>query len=134
MNHDPAPEQVRERTAQQPGAVVRRRERKGRPRQIRVRFSDDEWHDISAAAGRAGWTVGGWTAATGVAAARRKPPPRLVVAEATLRELAETRRQLVRIGTLLNQSVKAVNATGQVPPGLAYLAGRVDVLIGELDR
>jgi hypothetical protein len=40
----------------------------------------------------------------------------------------------VRVGTLLNQSVKATNASGSVAPGLPYLAGRVEVLIREVDR
>lgn len=134
MNLDPATEQVREQLSDQPGAVIRRRRRTGRHRQALARFTDEEWRDVCAAARSAGFTPGGWTAATGVAVARREPPPRLVVAEATLRELAETRKQLVRVGTLLNQSVKATNARGAVAPGLPYLAGRVEVLISEIDR
>jgi hypothetical protein len=134
MTYDPPAEQVREQISDPPGAVVRRRRRTGRRRQVLARFSDDEWRDVCAAAHSAGFTPSGWTAATGVAAARRRPPPRLAVAEATLRELAATRKQLVRVGTLLNQSVKATNASGTVAPGLPHLAGRVEVLIAELDR
>ena len=134
MNHDPAAEQVREPVPDLPGAAVRARRRRGRHRQAHARFTDDEWRDVLAAARRAGRTPGGWTAAASVAVARHEPPPRLAVAEAALRELAATRKQLVRVGTLLNQSVKATNASGSVAPGLPYLAGRVEVLIREVDR
>lgn len=133
MSEDRA-EQVREQTPEQPGAAVQRLRRKGRRMRANPRFTEDEWADVVRAARWAGMTTSGWTAATGVAVARRKPPPRIRVAEATMVELAATRKQLVRVGTLLNQSVKATNASGEVAPGLPYLAGRVEMLLCELDR
>lgn len=131
---DARPEQVREQTPESPSTGIQRRRRKGRPRRANPRFTEAEWRDVQRAARLAGLTPSGWTAATGVAVARQNPPPRIVIAESKLRELAETRKQLVRVGTLLNQSVRAVNASGEVAPGLPYLAGRVEVLLSEVDR
>lgn len=79
-------------------------------------------------------TPSGWVAETAVAVARQKPPPRQRIAEAQLVELAAMRKQLVRVGTLLNQAVKATNATGELSPGLPYLCGRVAELLAQIDR
>ena len=126
-------EQDSERHAD-PERPVRRRRRKGRPLRATARFDADEWGAVCAAATGAGLTPRGWLAAVGTAAARREPPPRWRTVEPQLVELAALRKQLVRVGTLLNQAVRSVNATGDVPPGLPYLCGRVEMLICELDR
>ena len=135
MNHDlSGGEQVREQISEPPGAVVRRRRRTGRRRQVLARFSDEEWRDVCAAAHSAGFTPSGWTAATGVAVARRRRRRGWRWPRRRCANWRPTRKQLVRVGTLLNQSVKATNASGTVAPGLPYLAGQVEVLIREVDR
>ena len=126
-------EQVREQHAESERPVQRRR-RKGRPLRATARFDDEEWETVCTAATGAGLTPRGWLAAAGVAAAEGKPPPRWRVVEPQLVELAATRKQLVRVGTLLNQATKATNATGMPSVALAALAGRVEVLVAELDR
>jgi len=111
----------------------------GRGHSVRVRFSDAELSVASTGAGRADMRLAGYIAAAALAAAQAQPAPRVVGARErllreSLAEIAATRVRLVRVGTLLNQAVAALNSTGAVTPGLPYLAGRVEVVVREMDR
>ena len=50
---------------------IYRRPRRQRRRQLTLRFTEDEYQLLTTAAREAGWTVGGWAAASGVAASKQ---------------------------------------------------------------
>lgn len=124
----PAPKGRRARPAEQPRVGL-----------VQFRVNDAEMTVAATGATNRGMVLGNFARQAVLAAASGQPAPRPVSErERRLREdlraIAETRTQLVRIGTLLNQAVAALNSTGEAPPGLPYLAGRVEVLLRRLDE
>lgn len=73
---------------------------------------------LTAAAGRAGLSVGAYLATVGMRAARSEVVPLPTDWREVLVELAEDRVQVQRVGVLLNQLAKATHRTGQAPAGL----------------
>lgn len=87
----------------------------GRPRQVRVRYTDQEYAAVERAAHAAGLTTTGYVAEAALAAALSLEPPRWAPWRTALVELMETRRQIRRIGVNINQAARALNATGEAP-------------------
>lgn len=121
--------------------TVRRRRRlapvqggRPRPHRINLRFSDDELADIEVAAGLAGLTPTGWVAkcAVDVAAGAVRPAPTGLVEAMT--ELLETRRQVVRFSTLVNQAMAKWHATGAEPAELVRAIALVVRILPRLEE
>ncbi len=87
----------------------------GRGRRITVRFDEEEFAAIEAAAGRAGLTATGYLASVGLAAARGTAAPASSAVREVLGELMAARAQVRRFGGNVNQGVAALNSGG-VPP------------------
>lgn len=85
---------------------------------ILLRLSDDEQAAIATAARLADLTPTGWAAEAAVAAATGREAPRADPARQVLVELMQTRTQLRRAGTNLNQAVTKLNTTGIAPDWL----------------
>ena len=91
----------------------------GRRRQVKLRYSDEEYADLAAAARSAGLTPSGYAAEAALAAAAGLHTPSLAPLRAALVELITARGQVRRFGTNVNQAVRALNATGEAPTWLA---------------
>ncbi len=112
-----------------------------RHRQIKLRYSDAELADVSAAARRAGLTPSGFAAEAALAAARDTEPPDSQPWREALTEVMAARAQVRRFGANVNQAVRALNATGEPPEWLsravalaAKAVAELDVSAGELAR
>ena len=130
--------------ANDPGAgpfPARRRRRVdgGRPRTVYVKLGHAEWTAAATGARDRGLALGAFAAKATLAAATGGPAPRRLgereqALRECLREIGATRTEVVRVGTLLNQAIAALNSTGEMPPGLPYLAGRVAIVLARLDE
>jgi hypothetical protein len=119
----------------------------GRERRISPSFSADEHAEVTAAARRSGLTPTGFCAVASLAAARGETGtavPSSAEYEA-LRDLQadlfDVRTAVNRVGANLNQTVTALNATGDAPQWLrtvAAMCGRtlsaVDEVVSTLHR
>jgi hypothetical protein len=110
----------------------------GRRLRIAPSFSTQEYAAVVAAAARIGLTPTGYCAEAALAlAANSAPEPTTATTEADgaelgpaavealaafQAELADARTAVVRVGTNLNQAVRAFNATGEAPPWLQHVA------------
>lgn len=113
---------------------VRRRARRSpaRAHVVKFRLADDEYELVNVAAARAGLSPSGYVARVGVDVARGQVRPLPVTTGAIVRELVEARTQLRRYGTLLNQAVAKLNATGETSPGLHAAQQRCEVAVEAL--
>lgn len=126
----------------------RARDASPRRKQVFVRLSDHEYDDLASAAERAELTTTGFVATAALAAARNQPSPTEPAAGITRTELAKlqhdlfaARAELGKIGSNLNQAVKALHYSGQAPTGLDDTVARchtamnnLDTLVAEVDR
>ena len=106
------------------GSRSRRRPRQQAPRPRTVRFdlTEEEFAELEEAAGRAGLAKGAYAAEAALSAARGiAVEPDTVLREA-LGELMRASGLVRKIGTLLNQAVAKLNATGQRPAELVPVA------------
>jgi len=108
-------------------------QRPGRPRQIKLRVSHDEYASIAAAARDAGLTPSGYAAETALATAVGADPPSAMPWRTALAELIEARTQVRRIGTNINQATRAINADGEPPTWLEHAATIAERSIQRLD-
>jgi hypothetical protein len=109
-------------TAGAPAAAAgqwRRHRTPGRTKQPHVRFTPQEYAEISDAARRAGLTPAGYVAEAALAAARNTAPPSQSPARDALVALMGASTQLRRLATNVNQAVKVLHSTGAAPPWLA---------------
>ena len=104
-----------------------------RHRQIKLRYSDAELADVSAAARRAGLTPSGFAAEAALAAARDTEPPASEPWREALTEVMAARAQVRRFGANVNQAVRALNATGEPPEWLARAVALAAKAVAELD-
>ncbi len=81
---------------------------------------------LSIAAAVAGVTVTSFVGAQAVAVARGLVHPVPAATAEVVRELVAARTQLVRYGTLLNQAVARLHATGELDAGLLLAVQRCD--------
>ncbi|GAB7192791.1 hypothetical protein NUM3379_35000 [Kineococcus sp. NUM-3379] len=100
------------------GAQNRSLRRGQRRHRLAPTFDDEEFAVLAEAAQRAGLTPTGYIAESALAAARATAPPTVGPQRQLLLELMETRTQLVRFATNVNQAVAALNATGTAPAWL----------------
>lgn len=118
-----------------PARVVRKR-RRGvgvRSRKVLAAFSDAEFMAVEAAARQSGLTVTGFVASRALAHARGEVSPLPSSVVEAMRDLMEARTLLRRYGTLLNQSVAKLNATGVADAGLAAAVERCDAATARVD-
>src|SRR5580692_6625894 len=106
------------------GSRSRRRPREQAPRSRTVRFdlTEKEFAELEEAAGRAGLAKGAYAAEAALSAARGTTAEPDTVLREALGELLRAAGLTRRIGTLLNQAVAKLNATGQRPGELANVA------------
>ena len=97
-----------------PGTVRRRtRQEVPRPRVVQFSLTEEEFGEVSQAAGRLGLARGAFTAEAALAAARGGQPPALSPLREALTEVITAAGLARRAGTNLNQAVAKLNATGQ---------------------
>jgi hypothetical protein len=118
-----------------PGAVDRPHIRPARDRLVRFRYSAVEFAAVSDAAHQAGYTVSGYVAEAGLAAAgqRDEVRPAAGVDRELLVALNLAREQVARIGTNLNQAVARFHATGEPPPWLDRVTALCGRVVARLD-
>ncbi len=95
--------------------LVRRRGRQpvSRSRVVQFSLTEDEFAEVSAAAGRLGLARGAYAAEIVLAVARRVEPPVLSPFREALAEVMTAAGLVRRAGTNLNQAVARLNSTGQ---------------------
>lgn len=107
-------ETTRRRRARRPGRVKSHR--------IAIAVDEAEHQDLEDAAREDGLTVSAFVANRALAAARRTAPTAAESLRQALLALNHATAQLQRAGVNLNQSVAALNATGQAPGNLLQYA------------
>src|ERR1019366_3763301 len=106
------------------GSRARRRPRQQAARRRTVRFdlTEEEFAELEQAAGRAGLAKGAYAAEAALSAARGTAVEPDTVFREALGELIRASGLVRKIGTLLNQAVAKLNATGQHPAELVPVA------------
>ena len=111
----------------------RNHHRPGRPRQIKVRYTHEEYATIAGAARDTGLTPTGYVAETALATANNTQTPSTAPWRTALLELIQARTQVRRIGTNINQAAAAINATGEPPPWLEHALAITNRAVSRLD-
>ncbi|GAA4352022.1 plasmid mobilization protein [Angustibacter luteus] len=106
----------------------------GRPRQVKLRYSDDEYAAVVQAAREAGLTPTGYAAEAALAAARGTETPSTAPWRVALLELMDARGQVRRVGVNINQATRAINATGEAPDWLDWALAMTDRTVDRLDQ
>ena len=106
------------------GSRSRRRPRQqaARTRTVRFDLTEEEFAELEQAAGRAGLAKGAYAAEAALSAARGTAVEPDTVFREALGELIRASGLVRKIGTLLNQAVAKLNATGQHPAELVPVA------------
>ena len=106
------------------GSRSRRRPRQQAPRPRTVRFdlTEEEFAELEQAAGRAGLAKGAFAAEAALSAARGTAVEPDTAFREALGELLRASGLVRKTGTLLNQAVAKLNATGQHPAELVPVA------------
>ena len=106
------------------GSRARRRPRQQAARRRTVRFdlTEEEFAELEQAARRAGLAKGAYAAEAALSAARGTAVEPDTVFREALGELIRASGLVRKIGTLLNQAVAKLNATGQHPAELVPVA------------
>jgi hypothetical protein len=122
------------------GSRSRRRPRQqaARARTVRFDLTEEEFAELEQAAGRAGLAKGAYAAEAALSAARGTAVEPDTAFREALGELIRSSGLVRKIGTLLNQAVAKLNATGQHPAELVPVAQaclrRVDRLDAAADQ
>lgn len=97
--------------------VVRHRQHRfpARDRVVKVRYDEQEYAALAAAAARARLTPSGYLALSGLAAAGQGPPPSQSADRELLAELLSLRTAIRRYAVNVNQAVAALHSTGDAP-------------------
>ena len=112
----------------------RNHHRPRRPRQIKVRYTHDEYATIAGAARDTGLTPTGYVAEAALATANNTQTHSTAPWRTALLELMEARTQVRRIGTNINQATAAINATGEPPPWLQHAIAMTNKAVRRLDE
>jgi hypothetical protein len=104
-----------------------------RSRTLLVRCTEAEYKDIAAAATRSGLTPTGFAGEAAVAAARGSRPPSAEPRREALAEVMAARAQVRRLGSNVNQAVRALNATGEPPEWLDRAIAIANRAVAQLD-
>ena len=99
-----------------------------------MRYSEQEYCDLQAAAARAGLTPSGYAADAALAAARGSQPPTPEPWREALAEVMSARAQVRRFGTNVNQAVRVLNATGESPEWLDRAVALAGSAVAQLDE
>jgi len=100
---------------------------------VLLRLSEHEYEVLAKAAGPAGLTPSGYAAEAALAAARAGAAPGSSQLRAVFEQLLLAGEAAHRIGVNLNQAVKKLNATGQMPVGFTEAVEAARRTVGELD-
>ena len=97
--------------------VVRHRPHRfpARDRVVKVRYDEQEYAALAAAAARARLTPSGYLACSGLAAASQGPAPSQSADRELLAELLSLRTAIRRYAVNVNQAVAAIHSTGDAP-------------------
>lgn len=101
---------------------------------MKLRFSDEEFAAIAAAATAAGLTPSGYAAEAALSTARHSAPPLSAPLREALAELIDARTQVRRFGTNVNQAVAALNATGEAPEWLERAVALTSRAVARVDE
>lgn len=107
--------------------------RPGRPRQMHLRYTHEEYATIVGAARDTGLTPTGYVAETALAAANNAEIPSTAPWRTALLELIEARAQVRRIGTNINQAARILNADGEQPAWLEHALAMTNKAVSRLD-
>lgn len=106
----------------------------GRPRQVRLRYTDQEYATVERAAHVAGLTSTGYVAEAALAAAAGGEPTTSAPWRDALTELMQARAQVRRIGLNINQAARALNVAGEPPVWLEYALALTERAVTGLDE
>ncbi len=106
----------------------------GRPRQVKIRYTDDEYATLTDAARLAGLTPTGYAGDAALAAARDAAPPSTAPWRLALAELMAARGQVRRFGSNVNQAARALNALGEAPDWLDRAVAATERAVVRLDE
>jgi len=106
----------------------------GRGRQVKLRYTGDEYAAIAAAARDAGLTPTGYAAEAALAAATGARAPSTAPRRLALLELMAARNQVRRIGVNINRAARVLNATGEPPEWLTQALAVADRAIADSTR
>lgn len=113
--------------------VYRPHVRSGRQRQIRLRYSQQEYGAVTQAAHAAGLTPTGYVAEAALAAAMGAEPPTHEPWREAVTELMNARTQVRRIGLNVNQAARVLNTTGEQPVRLEQALAMTERAVTRLD-
>ncbi len=99
-----------------------------------LRCTEEEFDQLAAAARRSGLTTSGYAAEAAVAAAVGSQPPQAEPWREALTEVMAARAQVRRLGSNVNQAVRALNATGEAPEWLDRSATLTSNAVVQLDE
>jgi uncharacterized protein (DUF1778 family) len=105
-----------------------------RPRQVKIRYTDDEYATLADAARLAGLTATGYAAEAALAAATNAVPPSTAPWRVVLAELMAARGQVRRFGSNVNQAARALNALGEAPDWLDRAVEVTERAVTRLDE
>jgi hypothetical protein len=105
----------------------------GRPHRVTLRFAEEEYAAVAAAAREAGLTITGYTAQTAVAVATESRPPAGELLRAALSELMQARSQVRRFAVNVNQALVALHAEGEPPEWLGSATALTGRAVARLD-
>lgn len=105
----------------------------GRARQVKIRYTDDEYATLADAARLAGLTPTGYAADAALAAATNATPPSTAPWQVALAELMAARGQVRRFGNNVNQAARALNALGEAPEWLDRAVAVTERAVARID-
>ncbi len=116
-------------------AVSRKRQYRHGPRAhgVYVRYDEEEFAALQAAAARSGLATTAYVGEASLAAARGSTPPATSLLYQLAEEMVTARRQVRRFGANVNQAVAALHSTGQAPDWLGAATRRCDQAVESLD-
>jgi hypothetical protein len=112
----------------------RRRVAGGRTRGVRVPMSEEEYAEVTGAAGLLKMAVSAYVGQAAVAAARGVSPPQWSPLRDLMRLLVYATSQVRRAGINLNQAVAALHTTGQPTGALQEQADAAHRSVRQLDQ
>jgi uncharacterized protein (DUF1778 family) len=117
-----------------PGSRDRTHQRPGRPRQVMLRLSEEEFAELVEAAAGAGLTTSGYAAEAALAAAQGVRTPEGRLWRTALSEVMAAREQVRRFGVNVNQAVRVLNSTGEAPAWLEQAVVSAERTVLSLDQ
>ncbi len=104
----------------------------GRPRHVKLRYTEAEYAAVAEAARASGLTPTGYAAEAALAAAQGLDAPSMAPLREALLELMAARGQVRRFGVNVNQAVRELNATGEAPSLLVQAVALTSRAVSQL--